>query len=139
MNHGSCGGPPAYSGILNPLRMVSEFCLDLINPLTIQFQYLELFSPFLLMVRYPAGGRKRVTLFGALNRFRNVMRLSISSDNCMLGFSDAETIDSLLDDAVVDLLSCGGGEGRIKMTSFLSFSFGATIGLTRRREMNRLV
>jgi len=58
MNHGLCGGPPAYNGILNPLHTVSEFCLDLINPLTIQFQYLELFSPFLLMVWYPVGGRK---------------------------------------------------------------------------------
>jgi len=118
--------------------MVSEFCLDSINPLTIQFQYLELFSPFLLMVRYPAGGRKQVTLFGALNRFRNVMRLSISSDNCMLGFSDAETIDSLLD-VVADPLSCGGGEDRIKMTSSSLFSFGGIVGLTHGREMNRLV
>jgi len=116
--------------------MVSKFCLDSINPLTIQFQYLELFSPFLLMVQYPAGGRKRVTLFGALNHFRNVMRLSISSDNCMLGFSDAETIDSLLDDAIVDLLSCGGGEGCIKMTSSSLFSFGGTVSLTHGREMN---
>jgi len=136
MNHGLCGGPPAYSGILNPLRMVSEFCLNSINPLTIQFQYLELFSLFLLMVQYPAGGRKRVTLFGTLNHFRNVMRLSISSDNCMLGFSDAETIDSLLDDAVVDPLSCGGGEGRIKMTSSSLFSFGGIVSLTHGREMN---
>ena len=29
------------------------------------------------------------------------MRLSISSDNCMLGFLDAKTIDSLLDNVVV--------------------------------------
>ena len=80
-----------------------------------------------------------MTLFGALNRFRNVMRLSISSNNCMLEFLDAETIDSLLDDAVVDLLSCGSGEGHIKMTSSSSFSFGETVGLTRGRETNQLV
>jgi len=55
----------------------------------------------------------------------------------MLGFSDAETIDSLLDDAVVDLLSSGGGEGHIKIISSSSlFSFGGTIGLTCGREMN---
>jgi len=78
MNHSSCGGPPAYNSILNPLCTVSEFCLDLINPLTIQFQYLELFSPFLLMVQYPAGGKKQMRLFGALNYFRNMMRLLIS-------------------------------------------------------------
>jgi len=83
------------------------------------------------------GGRKRVTLFGALNRFRNVMRLLISSDNCMLGFSDAETIDSLFDDAVVDLLSGSGEGGRIKMTSSSSLSsFRGFVGLTRGREMN---
>ena len=58
MNHSSCGGSPVYNGILNPLHTISEFCLDSINPLTIQFQYLELFSPFLLMVQYLAGGRK---------------------------------------------------------------------------------
>ena len=79
MNHSSCGGPPAYNSILNPLHTVSEFCLDSINPLMIQFQYLELFSLFLLMVQYPAGSRKRTTLFGALNHFRNAMRLLISS------------------------------------------------------------
>jgi len=79
MNHGSCDGPLVYSSILNPLHIVSEFCLDSINPLTIQFQYLELFSLFLLIVRYPANGKKQMTLFGALNHFRNVMRLSISS------------------------------------------------------------
>jgi len=45
---------------------VSEFCLDSINPLIIQFQYLELFSPFLLIVQYPAGGRKQTTLFSAV-------------------------------------------------------------------------
>ena len=80
------------SGILNPLHTVSEFCFDSSNPLTIQFQYLELFFLFLLMVWYSAGGKKRVTLDGALNRFKLVMRLSISSDNYILGFLDAETI-----------------------------------------------
>jgi len=76
-------------------------------------------------------------LDGALNRFRYIMKLSISSDNCMLGFSDTETIDSLLDDVVVDLLSSGGGEGCIKMISSSSlFSFGKTIGLTCGREMS---
>ena len=79
MNHGSCGGPLVYNGILNPLHTVSEFCLDSINPLIIQFQYLELFSLFLLIVQYPTGGRKQTTLFGALNRFRNTIRLLISS------------------------------------------------------------
>ena len=140
MNHGSCGGPPAYSGILNPLHTVSEFCFDLSNPLMIQFQYLELFSPFLLMVWYPAGGRKWVTLDGALNCFKLVMRLSISSDNCVLGFSDAEAIDSLLDNMVVDLLF-GDGEKCIKMTSssFSLFSLEGTVGLTRGREVNWLV
>jgi len=79
-------------------------------------------------------------LDGALNRFKLVMRLSISSDNCVLGFSDAEVIDSLLDNVVVDL-SFGGGEGHIKMTSSSSslFSLGGTIGLTHGREVNRLV
>ena len=76
---------------------------------------------------------------GALNCLRHVMRLLISSDNCMLGFLDAETIDSLLDDAVVDLSSSSGGEGRIKMISSSSsslFSFGGIVGLTRGREIN---
>jgi len=56
----------------------------------------------------------------------------------MLGFSDAKTIDSLLDDAVVDLSSSGGGEGCIKMISSSSslFSFVRIVGLTRRREIN---
>jgi len=79
MNHGSCGGPLAYNSILNPLCTISEFCLDSINPLIIQFQYLELFFPFLLIVQYPAGSRKQTTLFGALNHFRNAIKLSISS------------------------------------------------------------
>ena len=74
---------------------------------------------------------------GALNHFRLVMRLSISSDNCILGFSDAKAIDSLLDNVVVDL-SFGGGEERIKITSSSSslFSFGGTVSLTHGREVN---
>ena len=141
MNHGLYGSPPAYSGILNPLHTVSKFCFDLSNPLTIQFQYLELFSSFLLMVWYPVGGKKRVTLNGALNHFKLVMWLSISFDNCILGFSDAETIDSLLDDIVVDLSLGSGGEDCIKIisSSFSLFYFWETIGLTREREMNWLV
>ena len=74
---------------------------------------------------------------GALNHFKLVMRLLISSDNCMLGFLDAETIDSLLDNMVVDL-SFGSGEECIKITSSFSslFSFGGTIGLTCKSEIN---
>ena len=67
------------------------------------------------------------------------MRLLISSDNCILEFSDAETIDSLLDDAVVDLLSSGGKEECIKIISSSSsslFSFGETVSLIHRREIN---
>jgi len=45
-------------------------------------------------------------------------------------------MDSSFDDAVVDLLSCGGGEGYIKITSSSLFSFGETVGLTHGREMN---
>jgi len=52
----------------------------------------------------------------------------------MLGFPDAETIDSLLDNVVVDL-SSGSGEEHIKITSSL-FSFGKTVGLTHGSEMN---
>jgi len=79
-------------------------------------------------------------LDGVLNRFKLVMRLSISSDNCVLGVSDTEAIDSLLDNVVVDL-SFGGREGHIKMTSSSSFlfSFGGTVSLTRGREVNQLV
>ena len=67
------------------------------------------------------------------------MRLLISSDNYVLGFLDAETIDSLLDNMVVDL-SFGGGEGHIKMTSSSSlFSLRGTVGLTRGREVNQFV
>ena len=57
----------------------------------------------------------------------------------MLGFSVADIMDSLFDDAVVDLLSGGGGEGCIKITSSSSFSLGETVGLTHGREINRLV
>ena len=76
-------------------------------------------------------------LDGALNCFKLVIRLLISSDNCVLGFLDAETIDSLLDNMVVDL-SFGGGEGHIKMTSSSSslFSLRGTIGLTHGSEVN---
>jgi len=52
-----------------------------------------------------------------------------------LGFSVADIMDSSFDDAVVDLLSGGGGEGRIKITSS-SFSLEGTVSLTRRREVN---
>jgi len=141
MNYGLCGGSPAYNGILNPLHTVSKFCLDLINPLIIQFQYLKLFSPFLLMVQYPAGGRKQMTLFGALNCLRNIIRLLISLIIWLLGFSIADIMDSLFDDIVVDLSSGGGGEGHIKMTSSSSslFSFGGTVSLTHGREVNWLM
>ena len=76
-------------------------------------------------------------LDGALNRFKLVMRLSISSDNYIQGFSDAKAIDSLLDNVVVDL-SFGGREGCIKMTSSSSslFSLRGTIGLTHGSEVN---
>ena len=69
------------------------------------------------------------------------MRLLISSDNCMLGFSDAKTIDLLLDNVVVDLSSVSEEE-HIKITSSSSssssslFSFGRTIGFTCGSEMN---
>jgi len=55
-----------------------------------------------------------------LNYFKHIMRLSTSSDNCMLGFSDAETIDLLLDNMVVDLLLCGDRDRCMSMTSFSS-------------------
>jgi len=47
-------------------------------------------------------------------------------------------MDSLFDNAVVDLLLGGGGEGCIKITSS-SFSLGETVGLTRERKVNQLV
>ena len=76
-----------------------------------------------------------MTLDGALNCFKNVMRLSTSFDNCMLGFLDAETIDSLLDSVVVDLLLGGGGDEHIStISSFLSL--GGFIGLTRGMDGN---
>ena len=141
MNHGSCDGPLVYSSILNPLHIVSEFCLDSINPLTIQFQYLELFSLFLLIVRYPANGKKQMTLFGALNHFRNVMRLSISSIIWLLGFSVANIMDSSFDNIVMDLLSGSSREGYIKITSsfFILFSFGGILGMTFGMDGNWLV
>ena len=67
------------------------------------------------------------------------MRLLISLTIWLLGFSVADIIDSSFDDAVVDLLSGGGGEGHIKITSSSSFSLGGTIGLTCEREVNQLV
>ena len=78
-----------------------------------------------------------MTLDRALNRFKLVMRLLISFDNCMLGFLDAETIDSLLDDIVVNLSLGSGKKSCIKMTSSSSlFSFGETVSLTCERKMN---
>jgi len=53
----------------------------------------------------------------------------------MLGFLDAETIDSLLDSVVVDLLLGGGGDEHIStISSFLSL--GGFIGLTRGMDGN---
>ena len=67
-------------------------------------------------------------------------KLLISSTIWLLGFSVADIIDLLLDDAVVDLLSGGGKERHIKITSSLSlFSFEGTVGLTCGREVNQLV
>jgi len=64
-----------------------------------------------------------------------MMRLSTSFDNCILGFLDAETIDSLLDSVVVDLLSGGGGDEHIStISSFLSL--GSFIGLTHGMDGN---
>jgi len=50
-------------------------------------------------------------------------------------------MDSLLDDAVVDLSSGSGGEGHIKMTSSSSilFSCGRIVGLTFGMDGNQLV
>ena len=72
-----------------------------------------------------------------MNCFKNVMRLLTSSDNCILGFLDAETINSLLDNVVVNLLSGKGGDKCISMISSLSslLSLGGFVGLTF--EMNR--
>ena len=67
-------------------------------------------------------------------------KLLIFSTIWLLGFSVADIIDLLLDDAVVDLLSDGGKERHIKITSSSSlFSFGETVGLTCEREVNQLV
>jgi len=59
----------------------------------------------------------------------------------LLGFLVADIIYSLLDDAVMDLLSGGGRKEHIKMTSSSSVlsSFEETIGLTRGRDENQLV
>ena len=68
-----------------------------------------------------------------------MMRLLISLTNWLLGFSDANIINSLLDDTVVDLLTGGGKKRYINMTSsFFSslFSFGKIIGLTHKRDEN---
>jgi len=48
----------------------------------------------------------------------------------LLGFSIADIIDSSFDDTVVDLSSGGGGEGHIKITSSVLFSFGGILGMT---------
>jgi len=65
----------------------------------------------------------------------------ISSIIWLLGFSVADIMNSLFDDIVVDLLSGGGREGCIKMTSSFSslFSFRGTVSLTCGREVNWLV
>jgi len=57
------------------------------------------------------------------------MRLSISSDNYILGFSDAETINSLLDSVVVDFSLCGGRDGCMSMTSSSSSSSSSLLSL----------
>jgi len=82
-----------------------------------------------------------MTLFSALNCFRNIIRLLISLIIWLLGFSVADIMDLLFDDIVVDLSSGSSREGCIKMTSSFSslFSFRGTIGLTCRREVNWLV
>ena len=141
MNHGLYSGPLAYNSILNSLHTVSEFYLDLINPLTIQLQYLELFSLFLLMVWYPEDSKKQIILDGTLNCFRKLMRLLTSFTSWILGFSNTDIIDSLLDDIVVDLLLGSGGERHINITfSFLTlFSFREIVSLTYRRDENQLV
>jgi len=53
----------------------------------------------------------------------------------MLGFLDAETIDSLLDSVVVDLLLGGGGDEHISTISSFLF-LGGFIGLTRGMDGN---
>jgi len=56
----------------------------------------------------------------------------------MLGFSDAETIDSLLDSVVVDFSLCGGGDGCMSMTSSFSslLSLGGFVSLTHGMDEN---
>jgi len=90
---------------------------------------------------YTAGGKKRLTLGGALNCFKYVIRLLTFSDNCILEFSAAKTIDSLLDNVVVDLSLCGGRDGHMSMT-FLSsslLSLGSFVSLTHGIDGNYLV
>jgi len=68
-----------------------------------------------------------------------MMRLLIPLTNWLLGFSNANIINSLLDDTVVDLLSGDGKKRYINITSssfFSLFSFGKIIGLTRKRDEN---
>jgi len=69
------------------------------------------------------------------------MRLLTSSTSWILGFSNTDIIDSLLDDIVVDLLSGSGGEGHINITfSFLTLSsFREIVSLTHGRDENQLV
>ena len=76
-----------------------------------------------------------------MNHFKNVIRLLTSSDNCMLEFLDAETIDLLLNSVVVVLLSSGGGDGHISMISSSSslLSLGGFVGLTCGIDENWLV
>jgi len=60
------------------------------------------------------------------------MKLLIFSNNCILGFSDAETINSLLDSVVVNLSLYGGRDGCMSMTfsSLSLLSLGGFVGLT---------
>jgi len=75
----------------------------------------------------------------ALNYFKSIIRLLISSTSWLLGFSDANIIDSLLNDIVVNLLSSGSREGHINITSFSLFFLGEIIGLTHERNKNQLI
>jgi len=56
----------------------------------------------------------------------------------MLGFSNAETINSLLDSVVVDFSLCGGGDGCMSMTSSsLSLLYlGVFVSLTHGMDEN---
>jgi len=80
-------------------------------------------------------------LDGTLNHFKNIVRLLTSSVNYMLGFSNAETIDLLLDDIVMDLLSSSGGDGCMSITfsSLSLFSLESFVGLTCGIDGNLLV